>query len=265
MEVIRTDDRHSRTVFKRTLDDGTVELFMAFPPPLTYLDPKLIDTMEVERINGRFTTYNGPCRVIKISPATPSDLIAQSRELEFGFESYDEYMEKVYPLITKQKCTWIENIFSGEAESDSILYQDEEVVVLPDIYWVPQKVETLNCLLISTDSTLRSIRDLTAEHIPLLKRMQKVAAETVTKNFGVPENKLRFYFHYHPSWWWLHVHVTHIDLNYGYEDRNHCIFNVINNLEIDSDYYKKVRLRIYKREWTSLDSKEKKAVASSAN
>lgn len=61
--------------------------------------------------------------------------------------------------------------------------------------------------------------------------------------FGVPANKLRLYFHYQPTYYHLHVHVTHIDNQELTTDQNHILLDsVIENVTLMADYYTKATL-----------------------
>ena len=50
------------------------------------------------------------------------------------------------------------------------------------------------------DSTIRSMRDLKKEHIPMLKEIQKQARIAASTKYGVDGNLLRLYVHYQPSY-----------------------------------------------------------------
>ena len=70
---------------------------------------------------------------------------------------------------------------------------------------------------------LGSIRDLNASHIPLLKGIRsKIIESIISKWPEVKPGQLRFFFHCntlqspanidHPSYYHLHLHITHTDL-----------------------------------------------------
>ncbi|XP_009951711.1 PREDICTED: m7GpppX diphosphatase, partial [Leptosomus discolor] len=88
---------------------------------------------------------------------------------------------------------------------------------------------------------VKSLRDLTAEHLPLLRNVLREGQEAIAKRFGVPGSQLRIYLHYQPSYYHLHVHFTAL----GYEapgssvERAHLLADVIDNLATDSLYYQK--------------------------
>ncbi|NXV82451.1 DCPS diphosphatase, partial [Atlantisia rogersi] len=88
---------------------------------------------------------------------------------------------------------------------------------------------------------LTSLRDLTAEHLPLLRNILQEGQEAVTKHFSVPASQLRIYLHYQPSYYHLHVHFTALsyDAPGCSVERAHLLADVIDNLAMDSRYYQK--------------------------
>lgn len=111
---------------------------------------------------------------------------------------------------------------------------------------------------------IRSLRDLTSEHLPLLQNIfQKgqvsfayyyestihaqtfespflVLQEIILQQYNLPACKLRAYLHYQPSYYHLHFYFTKL----SYEapgcgmDCAHLLADVIQNLHFNSDYYK---------------------------
>lgn len=59
------------------------------------------------------------------------------------------------------------------------------------------------------------------------------------KNFEFNENEIRYFFHYPPSFYRLHLHVVHIsNNNVDYTaDRAHNLERIISNVSIMPDYY----------------------------
>lgn len=69
---------------------------------------------------------------------------------------------------------WVYNILEGKSEAERVVFKesDPEVgfVLLPDLKWDGSK-ETLYLLAIVQKHDIKSIRDLTEEHLPLLKNI----------------------------------------------------------------------------------------------
>ena len=164
-------------------------------------------------------------------------------------ETIDTYNKVTKPLIYKSDKKWIHDIIDDYKEHDKIVFETNEFVVLPDTSWTSSDIEDLYLLLIIKRKDLASIRDLTAEHIPLLENMLEISAIEIEKQYKIPACMLRMYFHYKPSTWHLHLHINNINstkhYSYGVE-RCHSLINVINNLKIDTNYYKKVDLQVVK-------------------
>lgn len=102
----------------------------------------------------------------------------------------------------------------------------------------------LSCLAIAAreDAPL-SLRDLRAEHLPLLRAMRDVAVPALLQRYGLAEDQLVAYFHYPPSFPWLHLHLRHLSVaNLGL--RTHALDQVIHSIEVCGDYYDTVPLLI---------------------
>lgn len=156
---------------------------------------------------------------------------------------YNKTVAKVIDHIDKQ---WILDIVDGISEQESIVYQDDDFIMLPDSSWNPQnnKLDDLYLLIIPKRKDIRSIRDLRGEHIPLLEKMLTIIDE-IERIYSVPTCLLRSYFHYKPSTWHLHLHINTVNSSKPYTacvERAHSLVSVINNLKIDPDYYTKVDL-----------------------
>lgn len=164
-------------------------------------------------------------------------------------ETIDTYNKVTKAFIYKSDKKWIYDIIDDYKECDKIVFQTNEFVILPDTSWTSSDIEDLYLLLIVKRKDLASIRDLTAEHIQLLENMLEISAIEIEKQYKIPACMLRMYFHYKPSTWHLHLHINNINstkhYSYGVE-RCHSLINVINNLKIDTDYYKKVDLQVVK-------------------
>ena len=109
-----------------------------------------------------------------------------------------------------------------------------------------QSCEQVNWLAIATEPGLRSLRDLRGRHLPMLRRMLRMCKRRIHAETGVPPEEIMAYVHYPPSVYQLHVHFAFPYAQYNHRDvfRIHSLANVINNLQIDPDYYRKARLQV---------------------
>jgi len=75
----------------------------------------------------------------------------------------------------------------------------------------------------------------------MLKAIRQRGYETIAAKYGVPADKILAYFHYHPTYYHLHVHFTHIE--WGDINRS-CVQldEAIQNIELVPDYYQRATL-----------------------
>lgn len=100
---------------------------------------------------------------------------------------------------THNKQCRVSDILNGESEVDKVLINNTDYLILPDMKWDLHTVDSLYLVAISHDSTLRSLRDLTTSHIPLLKSIRRDAHSAAAK-WGLGEGDLRMFIHYQPSY-----------------------------------------------------------------
>lgn len=173
------------------------------------------------------------------------------------YETYMQYQYRLKSIDTKEinnygdkNCDWVYKIFEGKKELDNVVCVTKEFLIVTNngktfeetIKNNPNKF-TLVVLLF--DLEIRTIRDLEKKHIELLLRMKQKSLEVINnylKNVSDLENKLIFEFHYTPSTYQLHLNVKLNKKPETEEIRKQRIYlldTVIENLESDSDYYKK--------------------------
>lgn len=72
---------------------------------------------------------------------------------------------------------WVYNILDHKSEVERIVVEDQDpqigFVLLPDLKWDGKQVENLYLLAIVRPIGIRSIRDLTHQHLPLLFNVQE--------------------------------------------------------------------------------------------
>jgi m7GpppX diphosphatase len=164
-------------------------------------------------------------------------------------ENYSEYLD----FITKRdfkKEQWVYNILDGISEQDSILYKDDSIVVVPNYTWVNNTggadtdLSKMYILTFPFDKKLHSIRDLDGTHIGLLELIKTKTLEIIKLTYGFESDVIKMYLHYAPSTYHLHVHfvlVSNTDANSSCE-YSHELNDVIENLKINSNYYKLVSM-----------------------
>jgi len=161
-------------------------------------------------------------------------------------ETSSDYEKITLPYITQSKFStqWVENILDGKAEQDRIVYNDSDFLLAPDLKWDGKRLENLYVTAIVRQPGIKSIRDLKAEHLPLLKNIFKKASDAIFSKYKVPVSQLRVFAHYQPSYYHFHVHFVHI----MYEalgtstGKAHLLNDIIDNIEMVPDYYQKKTL-----------------------
>jgi m7GpppX diphosphatase len=80
----------------------------------------------------------------------------------------------------------------------------------------------------------------------MLKRMLQDSMAAIEQHTGIPRDQVMAYVHYPPSVYQLHVHFSYPYGQFCHRDayRVHSLETIINNLEIDSDYYAKATLHL---------------------
>jgi m7GpppX diphosphatase len=76
----------------------------------------------------------------------------------------------------------------------------------------------------------------------------------IAERYGVAASRLRVYLHYQPSYYHLHVHFTHLQLEAGGSgvERAHLLADVIAHLARDGEYYARRTLPCVLREGDAL-------------
>jgi hypothetical protein len=154
-------------------------------------------------------------------------------------ETYEQYLKSIQKR-DPNKDKWIYNIIDGVSEQNQILYRDELCIIIPTYIWNSVNIDKLHILCLPTNISLRCIRSLTAEHIPLLEHMKKVTLETIKRKYNIDECYLKMFFHYEPSTYHLHIHFVNVTNNEARSsvEYSHDLNSVIFNLAIYSNYYK---------------------------
>ena len=164
------------------------------------------------------------------------------KSINYTQETYDEYLN----LLKKRECKkdiWIYNIINGISEQENILYKDELCIVIPTFTWNLKEIDKLHILCLPLNTNLRSIRTLESSDIPLLEHMKNISLKIIKEKYGLNETSIKKYFHYPPSTYHLHIHFVNNLVKFGSSiEYSHELNNVIFNLSICSDYYKKAPL-----------------------
>lgn len=154
----------------------------------------------------------------------------------------DDIQTMITEDIKTPRKKWIHHIINKEKEQEFVKLDTDDFVLLPDtqrIYRKSTKVH-FNWLAIMKNTSLRNIRDLTSDHIPLLQNLKKTCIERILTEYPhVKENDIMIFANYPPSVHVLHFHFCFPFLFPSAYDafRIHSIDTIINNLIIHPNYY----------------------------
>ncbi|XP_001372367.1 m7GpppX diphosphatase isoform X1 [Monodelphis domestica] len=211
--------------------------------------------LQLQFSNDIYSTYNlfppRPLSDVKttvVYPATEKHLQKYLRQdLHLIRETGEDYKNITLPYLDSQSLSiqWVYNILDKKAEADRIVFENPDhsdgFVLIPDLKWNQKQLDDLYLIAICHRRGIKSLRELTGEHLPLLRNILQEGQEAIQQRYQVREDRLRVYLHYQPSYYHLHVHFTAL----GFEapgsgvERAHLLADVIENLEYDPQYYQK--------------------------
>lgn len=165
-----------------------------------------------------------------VFPATEKHIAKYSEHEPFVVNETPELYKSVTQTClqaSKFSLQWVYNILDKKSEVERIVADDPEpetgFVMVPDMKWDGQKVESLYLVAIVNDRSLKSLRDLKGKHLPLLNNILNKGLSSIKAKYGVKSDK--------PSYYHLHIHFTHIRFDAPGSDvmRAHLLSDVIDN------------------------------------
>ncbi|KAM0672784.1 hypothetical protein CWI42_051680 [Ordospora colligata] len=176
-----------------------------------------------------------------IYPATEEHLNKYRSVNKHIVETYNEYLHYV-ENNSHISSNWMANLVnkSGENMNERVLYEDSEIMIVPDYKWNLESKATLHILAIFKDQNLRTIRDLNSPDI--LIRAHKNILNTLATYFGLGEPDVFLFFHYRPTYFRLHLHIININIIHkGIASSAISIpfHDVLHNLQNYPEYYKR--------------------------
>ena len=163
-------------------------------------------------------------------------------------EGYAAVTRPFIEAIPPSRLQWVYNILEKKAEAERLIYEDADAevgfVLMPDLKWDGADSNACYCLAIVHRHDVRSLRDLTAAHLPMLRGVLEKGRQAVKGKYGIPADKLRVFVHYQPSYYHFHVHFVHVEAHAGGQaiGKAHLLSDVITNLELCPGYYQRATL-----------------------
>ncbi|XP_050067317.1 m7GpppX diphosphatase [Anopheles maculipalpis] len=203
-------------------------------------------------------------KVSIIYPASEKHIVKHSAQHRYMVdETAEQYKNITLPHLEHEQLSleWLYNVLEHRKEKERILYEDpcdeNGFILLPDLKWDGKTVEQLYLLALVRRRDIRSLRDLTPAHLPLLRNVQTRGIAAIKERYGIDASQLRIYLHYQPTFYHLHMHFTY--LRYDPPGTNcekaHLLSTVINNIELLGDYYQRATLSFALKETDKLYAK----------
>ena len=226
------------------------------------------------------------CMTAGLRPAYKVEVIAPASEKQIArvrpergtliTEDAALYARVVQPFIESmdpKAIAWVANLLALKKETERLLFNDSDTergfLLNIDTKWKSHppcvseesarvawrchaSVQDLYCLAICHRRDLRSLRDLRARHLPLLRHILHEGCRVIEAVYGVPVDELRVFVHYQPQFYHFHVHFTRLHNDLGCQvERAHLLPQIIAELEADGDAYAKKTL------WYQLKANDK--------
>uniref|UniRef100_A0A915DUF6 m7GpppX diphosphatase n=1 Tax=Ditylenchus dipsaci TaxID=166011 RepID=A0A915DUF6_9BILA len=198
-----------------------------------------------------------------IYPATQNHIEKYRRQDVFMIYETPEDYEKItlqYINESHMSVSWVHNLLDKKAEVDRIILEEEDkstgFIVAPDLKWNGTDVDNLYLQAIVHRRDIRSVRDLTADELPLLEGIRDKVLQLLKEKWALSKGQVKMYFHYQPSYYHLHIHIINIKYEApGLTSTSIDLFTVIDNLKLFPDYYKKATLPFVRKRTDALYQK----------
>jgi hypothetical protein len=162
----------------------------------------------------------------KREPASPNTTICAPENY------YDRNFQK-WLLENRKQNQWIFNLISNDScPGETVYHNASQWLLARDLH----RGTDNRYLVIFKNQDLHSIRDLRADHIDMLKEIVAFLKKWLPTNEPAQYKKYLFYFHYMPSVFQLHMHVSMRKAPDSL--RVHQVHNVLHNLSQRDSWYK---------------------------
>ncbi|GMM50637.1 5'-(N(7)-methyl 5'-triphosphoguanosine)-(mRNA) diphosphatase [Starmerella bacillaris] len=242
-QVLQTSEAEKLTILLGKVDDvPCIAKISRLPLPDFNINGKLplsvheqLDANDIYSWGSGKVDENASVYIECIMPATDTHIAKYKEAQRFVVrETPEMYTNTVKPYIETQRgdrIDWVRGILFQGVEADRVLFRDDQFVLLPNSKWDQQNVNNMSMLALVVQTDIPSIRDLTSAHIPLLEHIKSKSSEVISSKWNVPESQLKVFFHYHPTFYHLHVHIVHINNEQNDFGRSLLVDSVIDMLD----------------------------------
>lgn len=139
------------------------------------------------------------------------------------------------------------NVIDKTKEVELCVFRNDLFTLQLDYKFNRGDIETLYLLAIPLQKDLKTLRDLTSEHLPLLYSIRDNSLKAIQERFGLASTQIKCLLHYLPTYYHLHVHFVHVSQIMrvgGFCGKSVFLDDVIENIEIDGQYYQKKTMQI---------------------
>lgn len=189
-----------------------------------------------------------------VSPCTDEHIAkARASSAHVVCETAELYARVTLPYITSippERLAWVRNILDRRQEADTIIFDDCDpqtgFMLQPTLHWNRVAVKELRVVGIAHRSDIRSLRDLRAEHLPLLEAMRERGVAALCLAFGLAPDAIQCFIHYLPSYFHFHVHYVHAANDAASSRIGHAVplESAIDCLRLVPDFYARCTLPI---------------------
>lgn len=170
-------------------------------------------------------------------------------------ETPEVYDLAIKPFLPTKVENWVDNIIQRKAEQEHVIRQTEGVDGYIAIISDKNQKKTLTGETASTlyhkdilmffnklSYQVRSLRDLTATHLAIIKQANADFLDFLEKKYAIPKNNMVAFLHYPPSTYALHIHYMRREIAI-LTQKSHQLDHVIANIETDPKYYQSATLK----------------------
>jgi m7GpppX diphosphatase len=236
------------TTFINELEQSLMIVFSKDNESVTDLD---WNTFTEITINDRYSKYKGIAttnvEIMIIKPYLQQDYDKYVRCNKIIVDETIEYYNTItLPNAIKTDKQWIYEILDNGAEKERIIYEDNNFVLIQDMKWPGLNINDIHILAVIRRKDILSIRDLDETNVNLIEKIDEISKQQIFNKYNIPIEKIRSYFHYHPSFWHLHIHFNTYGQIGALDSIDNCkqLHDVVQNIKLCPDYYKRVILKI---------------------